>query len=479
MSSVKKRFGVQVIVSNGEVAIQLALSMVLARLLSPEDIGVYSMSAVLVGVAHIFRDFGVSSFIKRQKELDPDTLKAALGVVMSTSWLVALLMFFSAPLWASFFGEPRVEKVVRVLALGFVLIPFGALPGAILVRNLDVRQTSKATAIALTVYVSVSIGLALKGFGYMTMAWASVINIAVHVTALRLLSRTPTPWLPGFRGWKRVANFGVGAITTSAMTAIDAALPDILLGRMSQASTVGFFSKSNSTVNIASSAVMPAVNYFALPYLARLHHANANIAAEVCRATSYLASLLLPAMAMTALLAHEIISVLYGPKWLPSVEAVGWLCISSGIAVLFSFSLPALTGIGKPYVAGLPLAVLLVLKVVLALWLFDGTLTRFAQALVLAQLLVLPIYLWVMARYLQVTLGLWLRTVIPVVVLALLLGGLMAAVRHYLPPLPNLLVLLIMGGLAAPVWLALLVALRLPLVEELAGVWARLRRTSS
>lgn len=437
MSSVRRKFGLQVIVSNGEVAIHLALSMVLARLLSPDDIGVYSMSAVLVAVAHIFRDFGVSAFIKRQKELDFDTLRAALGVVMATSWTVAVVMFLSAPLWAGFFNEPRVQSVVRVLALGFLLIPFGALPGAILVRNLEVEQTAKASAVALTVYVTVSVLLALNGYGHMTMAWASVINIAIHVTALRWLSRTPTPWLPAIKGGRRVANFGIGAIATSAMTAIDNALPDILLGRMANPASVGFFSKSNSTVNIASSAVMPAVNYFALPYLARLHHANANLAEQVCRATSYLATLLLPAMALTVLLATEVITVLYGPKWLPSVEPVGWLCLCGGIAVLFSFGPSALTGIGKPYVAGVPLAVLLCLKVTLGLWLFDGTLTSFARAMALAQVLALPLYLWVYHRYLAIGPMLWLRTIAPVLALTLLLGarcGCLANCSPHTPP---------------------------------------------
>src|SRR5690606_17483586 len=128
------------------------LSMVLARLLDPDDIGVYSMSAVLVAVAHIFRDFGVTSYVKRQKELNPDTLRTALGVVMCTSWTMALLMFLSAPLWSSFFGEPRVENVVRVLALGFVFIPFGALPQAVLVRNMEVVRTAKAGIFGLGMY---------------------------------------------------------------------------------------------------------------------------------------------------------------------------------------------------------------------------------------------------------------------------------------------------------------------------------------
>lgn len=475
MNSTRRKFGFQLIYSNAEVAGHLVLSMVLARLLDPDDIGVYSMSAVLVAVAHIFRDFGVTSYVKRQKDLNPDTLRTALGVVMCTSWTMALLMFLSAPLWSSFFGEPRVENVVRVLAMGFVFIPFGALPQAVLVRNMEVVRTAKAGIFGLVMYATVATVLALKGFGHMSMAWANFANIVTHVTALRLLSNTPTPWIPGLKHWGRVANFGVGAMVTSAMTAIDNALPDIALGRLSNPSNVGFFSKSNSTINIASSGVMPAVHYFALPYMARVHHGQGDIAAEVCRVTSYLATLLLPAMAMTALLAHEVIYLLYGAKWLPSAGPVPWLCMSAGMGVLFAFLPAALTGIGKPYVAGLPLLLLLLLKLLFIGLLFDGTLESFARAMVVAQVLTLPLGLWIQQRYLGIAPRRWLAMALPVLGLALSLVACMWALKWALPPMPAWLSVLALGLPAVPLWLLLARALRLPLYAELHGLFLRWR----
>jgi O-antigen/teichoic acid export membrane protein len=475
VNSTRKKFGFQLIYSNAEVAGHLVLSMVLARLLDPDDIGVYSMSAVLVAVAHIFRDFGVTSYVKRQKELNQDTLRTALGVVMCTSWTMSVLMFMSAPLWAAFFGEPRVENVVRVLALGFVFIPFGALPQAVLVRNMEVVRTAKAGLFGLGMYVTVAVVLALKGFGHMSMAWANFANIAAHVTALRLFSNTPTPWIPGLKNWSRVANFGLGAISTSALTAIDNALPDIALGRLSTPSNVGFFSKSNSTINIASSGVMPAVNYFALPYMARVHHGQGDIAAEVCRVTSFLATLLLPAMAMTALLANEVIYLLYGAKWLPSAGPVPWLCVSAGMGVLFSFVPAALTGIGKPYVAGLPLLLLLLLKLLFIGLMFDGTLDSFARSMVVAQVLTLPVGLWIQQRYLGIAPRRWLAMAAPVVGLSLSLVGCMWALKWLLPPLPAWLSLLALGLPAVVLWWLLLRAFGLPLYAEMYGAFERWR----
>lgn len=466
MKSVKKKFAFQLITSNAEIAVQFALSIILARLLDPEDIGIYSMSAILVAIAHIFRDFGVSSFIKRQKELSAETIKSALGVVMFTSWMVALTLYLSAPLWAAFFKEPRVEEVVKVLAAGFVFIPFGAIPGAVLVRDLEVVRTAKASLTALLVYFIASILLARNGFGYMTMAWANLINIVAHCVAIRWVSTTRMPFLPSFRGWTHIANFGLGTILTSSIRAFDNAIPDIFLGKMSSPTNVGLFSRANSTVNIASSALMPAVNYFSLPYLAKLHHQNDDLPKEICKITSYLATLLLPAMAMTALLSEEIIAFLYGAKWLPSAVVVPWLCLMTGVGVLFAFTQPALTGIGKPYIAGAPFAVLLILKIAIVTLVFDGSLASFAMGMTIGQFVCLPMLLWVNHRFLNIHPRDWLRAVLPVLVLTGVMGGCAAAVKFMLPAWAPLWTILVVAVPALLSWVLMLHLLRLPLYEE-------------
>src|SRR5690606_6355375 len=119
-------------------------------------------------------------------------------------------------------------------------------------------------------------------------------------------------------------------------------------------------------------------------------------------------------MAMTALLANEVIYLLYGAKWLPSAGPVPWLCVSASLGVLFSFVPAALTGIGKPYVAGLPMLLLLLLKLLFIGLLFDGTLISFAKAMVVPQLLALPLALWIQQRYLGISPRSWLAMSVPV-----------------------------------------------------------------
>lgn len=479
MSSVRQKVALQFIVSNLALVANFVLTIVLARLLSPEDIGIFSMSAVLMTVAHVFRDFGVTGFIRREKELTPDSLRNALGVLLVTSWSVAAAMYLSAPYWAYFFHEARVVPVVQVLALGFLFIPFGAIPMAIISREMAVEKSARITAVTTVVYFGASVGLALDGFGPMTMAWANLINILVTGAMARWALARPLPWLPAFHQLKGIVHFGLGNLLTALLKAADSALPDILLGRRMTPTAVGLFSRANSTVNMVSTALLPTINYFALPYMAKVHHANGPVAGEYLRATSLINSLMLPALAAIAVLAHDIVSVLYGSAWLAAVPAIPWLCLAYALSSLFMLSTPALTGVGKPYASIGPTALSLVAKIACAWWLMDGTLSTFALAMALGQLLSAPLMVFILKRQLGVPVFAWLKNTLSVLALTASTGALCWFTRTQLPDeWPSSLTIAFTGLALIIAFFPISRALSLPISLELQNIFDKLRKKS-
>ncbi len=468
MLTVRQKVALQFLFSNLALVANFALSIVLARLLTPQEIGIFSMSAVLIAVAHVFRDFGVTAFIKREKELTPDVLRNALGVLLISSWAVAIVMFLSASYWASFFQEQQVIPVVQVLAVGFVFIPFGAIPTAILSREMAVEKSAYMTAVSTVVYFVVSVVLALKGFGAMTMAWANLVNIIVAGAMARWMIARPLPWLPAFRQLGDIVHFGLGNLLTALLKAADNALPDILLGRWMTPAAVGLFSRANSTVNMASTALLPTVNYFALPHMAKVHHAHGSVSWEYLRASSLINALMLPAFATIAVLARDIVSLLYGQAWLEAIPAIPWLCLSYAINSLFTLSAPTLTGVGKPYAAIGPNALLVAAKLACAVWLMNGTLYSFAMAVALGQLLSVPYYLWIHKQFLSLNWTAWATSTLPLVAQALLVGGVCLGVRQVLPPgIAPLAAILVTGCVAALTFLIGCFVLSLPMADEL------------
>jgi len=219
------------------------------------------------------------------------------------------------------------------------------------------------------------------------------------------------------------------------------------------------------------------VEYFALPYLAKKFHEKAPLGDEIRRGMALLTGIVWPALAFTAALSTAIVGLLYGPQWLPSAAAIPWLCLAAASASLFTLVAPALTGMGRPYLAALPLSISVTGKACLAYALYDGTLGGFARGMGMGELLSIPFYLWLLHRFVQVAPQAYLSSALPSAGIALAVGATCEAVLFWLPTSTALPVLLLAAaGASAVIWLAAGKWLRLPAVTELQSLLAARRR---
>ena len=140
--------------------VTLASGLVLARLLQPHETGTYAMAAVLVALANLFRDFGVGTYVVQEPLLTPAKLRAALGVALATAWAMALALWAGSVPFASLMNEPAVAPVLQILALNFVVIPFGSVAYSVLRRDMRFRDRATIETAAIVAQAGVGIVLA-------------------------------------------------------------------------------------------------------------------------------------------------------------------------------------------------------------------------------------------------------------------------------------------------------------------------------
>jgi len=460
--------------SNGATVVFFIVTIVLARLLSPAEIGIYSMAAVLVGIAHMFRDFGVSSYLLQAKDLTPQMLRSAMGVLYTASWSMALLLFATSGLIAGYLGQEQLRPVLQVLALGFVFIPFGSVSMTLLTREYRAKEQAIAVTAGVVAYSSTVLWLAYAGFGPMSMAWANLVNIIVCGIAYAFFRKPGTPWLPSFRGWSQAANFGGGAILGGCVNQINVALPDILLGKMSGPHDVGILSRANATANIFMQIAGPAVNYAALPYLSQLHHKGESLKGTIGKACGYLTVCGWPPLAVIAVFPGDVIQLLYGPKWMECAPVIRLLCVSACIWMSFNFHGPGLLAIGRPYLAMLPNLSLLFWRLLVIYLLYDGTLVSFAVALVVASAATVPANLIIQSRFFGMSNRYFLQELSPSFMVTLVCLAVAVALRFAIPEsLPVALGLLIVVLVESVVWISGIFWFRHPIHAELARVSER------
>lgn len=453
--------------SSGATLLQFMVSLVLARLLRPDEIGVFSMTVVFVNIAHIFRDFGIAAYIQREPELTPDKMRSAIGVMFTTSWTIAALLYLASGWIGVWFQAPAMQPVMRVLALGFVLIPFGSITQSLLIRDLRADRQALIVAVGTLSYCISCVTLALLGFGTMSLAWANLINILACVLVCIPLRPPGMPWLPSLRQWRPIVHFGLGALAASCAGAVNNSVPDLLLGKLGSPRQVGLLSRANSTVSIFHYVAGSTVTYGAVSYLSKSHHRGESLVPTLSHAAMLLTGIGWPACALTAVFGSDLVLALYGPHWLECVPAVLPLALAGALSMLFEFTPAGLIAIGRPYLGAVPVLVTLAARVGAGIMLYDGSLVSFAWAICLATLAAVPVLALQQRRYFSYPLTVFVRSLAPsLFVTAVCLAGGLVLHRFAPASLPALARLLVLAGPLALLWYLALWCSNHPLLGE-------------
>jgi len=459
--------------STSGTVVHFVVSLLLARLLGPTEMGVYAVALVFVNVAQVFRDFGVSSWLQREPDLTPDKVRAGLGLLCCTTTLMAVVLVAgSAPL-SRYFRQPEVQPILRVLALGFVLMPFSAVMAALMLRDLAAARLAYVSRLGTAAYAITCLGLAMQGFGAMSLAWAYLANIVACSLAYVPLRPKGQSWWPSSRNWGGIVRFGAGSLLTQTLVAVNNALPDLLVGKLGTTAEVGLLGRAGSTVNLFSTIAGSAINFGALPYLANAHHRRAALEPLLNRSAALLTAVAWPVLALTGLFAGDIVLTLFGPRWAACVPAVPALALVTAIGMLCNYGGAALAAIGRPDLASAPVVVTAAVRVALAVWLFHGDVASFAVIMLAGSLAALPLQLGLHARCLGQSPGSMAKAVLPSLMVTVACGGAAWTLAHCLPaglPPADRLVLSVTAGFVA--WYA---ALRLT-GHELAAEVHRLLR---
>ncbi len=475
MASFRRSLALNFASSSGATAIQFLVSLAIARILSPAEIGIYSIAVVLVNIAHVFRDFGVSTYLQREDDLTEDKVRSAIGFAYAVAWAIALVLLVGSGWAARYFGYSEIRPVMQILAVTFLLIPFSSVALALLLREYDARKIALGTFWGTLAHTLTSLSLALNGCGAASLAWANLANVAATGLCYLWLRPTGMAYLPSTGNLHSIVRFGSGALFANLVKSVNDALPDLVLGKLGTARQVGLVSRANSTVHLFLYIAGSAMTFGSQTYLAKAHHAGEPLEPILHRAIALVTAIGWPMLAVTAVAAEEVIVGLYGTAWMAAAPAVLPLALMTAIELVFHYKVAAFNAIGRPYLASIPLAVTALARVLFAVLLFSGSIVSFGWALMLATLVTAPVWLVLQDKYLGCGLAALVRQLAPSALLALVCGILaqlslgLADVSGIASPFLRLAILAVPVGLA---WLGLLQALSHPLYAELQIIMA-------
>jgi O-antigen/teichoic acid export membrane protein len=315
--------------------IAVASSMVIARLLTPTEIGVFSVTMVLLMFVATVRDMGAGQYLIQEKNLTTERIRAVWAVQLGLGLGLACLVLLASNLVAVFYNEPRMRDIMLVVALNYAINPFGSLTYAWLMREMRFESVALMRFSAGLGGALVSIWLAWKDYGPISLAFGSLASTVVNALIAIYFRPKSFPWLPGMGEIKRVLVFGSQLTASSIVNVISGSAPELLLGKLQDLTAAGLYSRSSGLVNMFHRLFVDAVGAVCLPWFARQSRERGSFVDPFLKATGYVTAFGWSFCLAVICLAHPIVHALYGNQWDQSVD------LARLLAVAMIFSAPA------------------------------------------------------------------------------------------------------------------------------------------
>lgn len=318
------------------VVIQLLGTVILARLLSPDDYGIIAMVLVVTNFAGLFRDLGLSAVTVQKPDITPAQLSGLFWMQVGMGGLLTGLTIAVSPAVAWFYGQPEITPVMMALAPTFLIASFGSQSSALLQRRLAFGRIASATITSSLVGLAVAVIGASTGLRYWALVWSAVATGVSSTLLLFILAG----WRPQFR----VRGAGIRALLRSGLniTGFDLFnffhrnLDNILIGRVSGAVALGLYSRAYSLMMFPVQNLRGPINAVAFPNLAGLQHDPAAFRGYFCQMTSLLAFASMPLTALLFLAAEPVIRLTLGEAWMPVVPIFSLLAIVAFVQPVFT-----------------------------------------------------------------------------------------------------------------------------------------------
>lgn len=347
MTTVRRSLAYSAAESYLAVAMQLAGTMIIARLLTPAEIGTFAVAAVFAAFASTFRDFGVAEYLIQQQDLTHDKIRAALTANIVVSWAMGLLLFLSSGTIAEFYRHPGIAEVMHIQAINFLVIPFGAVTMAYFRRQLDFRPMFIASILANVTTFTVATLCALAGLGYMSLAWSSLAGVLVTVAISLWFRPADFPRWPGFVEIRSVVNFGKHASGIYIFGQAGKSAPEMIIGRALDMPSVAFFSRANGLIELFHKTVLRAVMPVCLPYFSKSNREQGTVVTGYLRVASYLTAIGWPFFIFLGVVAYGAVRIIYGTQWTSSVPLAQILCAAALIEIMHFLAKEAIIAAGR------------------------------------------------------------------------------------------------------------------------------------
>lgn len=331
----------------GTQIIRFGVMLVLARLLMPAEFGLIGMITVFMGIGQSLMDSGLTQSLIRSENPDQEDYSTVFFFNLTGSVIVYFLIFFTAPLIASFYSQPILIDILRVYCLSFIIMAFSAVQLTRLTKQMDFKTQMTVAIPSIIGSGLLGIFLAYKGYGVWSLVWMNVFQHFLNSAQLWIR----TKWQPSFIfsviKFKEHFNFGYKLTLSGLLDTFFTNIYQIIIGRYFVASQVGFYTQANTVKQLPVTNISGALSKVTYPLFASIQNDDIRLKRVYKEIMQMVVFVLTPVLIIMGVLAEPLFRFMFTEKWLPAVPYFQIMCLGGILYPIHSYNLNILKVKGR------------------------------------------------------------------------------------------------------------------------------------
>lgn len=316
---------VERIATNG---IQFVITIILARLLSPNDYGIIAMPAIFLALAQVLIDSGFANALIRKPDLNENDLSTAFYFNIVVGLVSYIILFLASPLIAVFFNTPILSILLKVTALVVFINSLGIVQQALMTKKMDFKTLAVITVISTIVSGAGGIWMAYSGYG----VWALVFQQVASATIRSILLWGLGHWHP-LRVWSRSSfnylwSFGSKVVVIGFLDTIYNNIYAFVIGKMYNAKDLGNYTRAHQFADLPVNNLNGIIAKVTFPLLSEVQDDNARLHSIYLKLIKMTSLIIVPLMFGLAAIANPFIMALLGKDWIGCVILFQILCFA-------------------------------------------------------------------------------------------------------------------------------------------------------
>ncbi|MDJ0843608.1 MOP flippase family protein [Crocosphaera sp.] len=433
----------------GTQAVSFIVFFVLARLLSPEDFGLVALANVFLAFMSIFLEQGFAQAIIQRQELEAEHLDTAFWTNLGIGLILAIAGFLSSDFVANQFVESNLTPILQCFSVLFIIAALSKIQQAILERKFEYKAIALRWLFGTTIGGVVGIIMAFNGFG----VWSLVAQQMVHETVGTIVLWTSSDWRPKFRfsptHFRHIFSFGISILGFNFISFFNNRVNDFLIGYFLNPVVLGYYTIAYRLLKVMMDLLVKTTTNVALPTFSRLRTDLDKFRQTFYTVTQLTSVIAFPCFFGMAILAPELIKVLFGEKWLPVIPLIQILTVMGLFRSVSFFKSSVIISMGKPTWSLYLKIVGVILNFILFAIAYRWGIIAVTMAYTVRTIIVFPIGQWAVSLLIKTPMATYLSQFISPLLSAIIMSigliGIKTLLIEILSPIPLIIICTISG----------------------------------